>query len=168
MFNDKLGNFKKEIIKLNKTTNSDYVTLNVYDGGVKLTDTLYFKSNSGELKFKENDETYSSTYSLNSPEGYKISFNDCVYHNEPIYIYSDIECNNKIGEFNAQYGVNEYVVGDALMGNSTRSLMFSTNLFGTPDIVNANEEMANITKKEYERLLSRVNQMADLLNKLRQ
>jgi hypothetical protein len=167
LFNEKLSNFKKEYLALNSNTNSEYVTLNVYKDGQLYTDTIYLKSDSGNLIFTENGSTYSSTYSLNTPEGYKIYFDDNVYHNEPIYVYSDSECMDMIGEFIAKYGVNEYTVGELLMGNSRKSSMFSTTLFGAPVETNTEVEMANITKKEYEALLSRVNQMAEIINKLK-
>ena len=167
LFNENLCNFKKKVLTLNNETNSEYVTLNVYKEGQIYTDTIYLKSDAGKLIFSENGSTYSSTYSLNAPEGYKIRFNNNVYHNEPIYVYSDSECTDMIGEFMAKYGVNEYVIGEPIMGNTRNTAMFATTLFGMPEEKEEVVEMANITKKEYEALLSRVNQMAELLNKLK-
>ena len=96
------------------------------------------------------------------PEGHKIHLDDNVYHDEPIYIYSDSECTNMIGEFIAKYGINEYVIG---MPSKSRTRM--STAFNTTMEPNAEVEMANITKKEYESLLSRVNQMAEIISKLK-
>jgi hypothetical protein len=162
LFNENLCNFTKKVLTLNSETNSDYITLNVYKDGQIYTDTIYLKSDSGNLIFKENGSTYSSTRSLNAPEGHKIHFDDNVYHDEPIYIYSDSECTNMIGEFIAKYGINEYVIG-----MPSKSRMRMSTAFNTTMEPNAEVEMANITKKEYESLLSRVNQMAEIISKLK-
>lgn len=162
LFNEDLCNFTKEVLTLNSETNSVYITLNVYKDGQIYNDTIYLKSDSGNLIFKENGSTYSSTYSLNGPEGYKIHFDNNVYHNEPIYIYSDSECTDMIGEFIAKYGINEYVIGEPIKSRARMSTAFNTIMETNTEV-----EMANITKKEYESLLSRVNQMAEIISKLK-
>ena len=162
LFNERLCNFTKEVLTLDSETNSDYITLNVYKNGQIYTDTIYLKSDSGNLIFTENGSTYSSTYSLNGPEGYKIRFDNNVYHDEPIYIYSDSECTDMIGEFIAKYGINEYVIGEPTKSRARMSTAFNTVMETNTEV-----EMANITKKEYESLLSRVNQMAEIISKLK-
>ena len=89
-------------------------------------------------------------------------FDNDIYHNEPVYVYSDGECNNLLGEFNALYGINEYYVTNG----KARTMSFKSTYFTETENKTDENEMANITKKEYETLLSRVNQMAELLNKL--
>ena len=162
LFNERLCNFTKEVLKLDSETNSNHITLNVYKNGQIYTDTIYLKSDSGNLVFKENGSTYSSTYSLNGPEGHKIYFDSNVYHNEPIYVYSDYECTDMIGEFMAKYGINEYVIGEQPRSRARMSTSFNTIMETNTEV-----EMANITKKEYESLLSRVNQMAEIISKLK-
>ena len=162
LFNEHLCNFTKEVLKLNSETNSDYITLNVYKDGQIYNGTIYLKSDSGKLIFTENGSTYSSTYSLNAPEGYKILFDDNVYHNELIYVYSNSDCTDMIGEFTAKYGVNEYVINEPTKSRARMSTAFNTVMETNTEV-----EMANITKKEYESLLSRVNQMAEIIGKLK-
>lgn len=167
LFNKNLSNFSKQCYSLNENTNSLYVTVNVYKNGVEVKDTtLYFKSHSGNFKFS-NGEIVSSTYNI---DGYKLLFNNNVYHNEPIYVYENLECDETslIGEFVAKYNKNNYSVGSLLYANKRTNAMFSSNLFTIEDeIIEEDMEIVNITKKEYEILLSRVNQMAELLNKLK-
>jgi hypothetical protein len=166
LFNANLSNFKKKCYTLNEKTNSLYVTVNVYKNGIEVKDSiLYFKSHSDNFKFA-NGETVSSTYNT---DGYKLLFNDNVYHNEPIYVYDSSDCGDDslIGDFVAKCGENNYSVGNITFGITKSSGIFATNLFDNNDAIIENVEMANITKKEYETLLSRINQMAELLTKIK-
>lgn len=122
---------------------------------------IYFKSESGE--FKNNGEVESSD---NNEGTFHINFNGKVYDNEKIYVYTDKSCENYIGEFVAEYGKGEYILGDVTMGSLNTRSMFNTNLFEDENKTNNTDvEMANITKLEYDILVSRVNQLMKLLNK---
>ena len=163
LLNPNLCGFKKETLKLNDTTNSKYVTIKIYKDGVEYTDgPIYLKSHSGEFVFKDvASSVKTSTYNV-SEGGFRVMFDNDIYHNEPVYVYSDGECNNLLGEFNALYGINEYYVTNG----KARTMSFKSTYFTETENKTDENEMANITKKEYETLLSRVNQMAELLNKL--
>ena len=138
-------------------TLDNIVTLN----GSLLNDyqIVYLKSDSGNFV---NDGNVEST--TKGENGFIIQFNGKVYDSETIYVYSDSECTNLIGNFVAKYGVTEYAL-DAVMSVSRNTTLFSSDLFGTSSTVdlNSNTEMANITKLEYEILVSKVNQLMKLL-----
>ena len=120
------------------------------------------------LEYKEYIETFVNDGNVESTtkgeNGFIIQFNGKVYDNETIYIYSDSGCTTLIGNFVAKYGVTEYAL-DAVMSVSRSTTLFSSNLFGTSSTVDldSNTEMANITKLEYEILVSKVNQLMKLL-----
>ena len=67
-------------------------------------------------------------------------------------------------DFVTKYRVTEYAL-DAVMSVSRSTTLFSSDLFGTSSTVDldSNTEMANITKLEYEILVSKVNQLMKLL-----
>ena len=120
------------------------------------------------LEYKEYIETFVNDGNVESTtkgeNGFIIQFNGKVYDNETIYVYSDSGCTTLIGNFVAKYGVTEYAL-DAVMSVSRSTTLFSSNLFGTSSTVDldSNTEMANITKLEYEILVSKVNQLMKLL-----
>ena len=65
----------------------------------------------------------------------------------------------------AHYGKTEYTVGAPVLGASSKSL-FTTNLFGSSPSIKNEEEMANVTKAEYENLIARVSQLTEIINRL--
>ena len=93
-----------------------------------------------------------------------------IYHNEPVSVYTDKELTNKIGTFTAKQNVNEYEVGSIILSSkqSSRNL-FATTLFGSTKTTknNTEDEIVNITKKEYEMLLSRLNKLSEIINKIK-
>lgn len=133
--------FQIRIVTLNGSLLNDY-------------QIVYLKSDSGNFV---NDGNVEST--TKGENGFIIQFNGKVYDNETIYVYSDSGCTTLIGKFVAKYGVTEYAL-DAVMSVSRSTTLFSSNLFGTSSTVDldSNTEMANITKLEYEILVSKVNQ----------
>lgn len=91
-----------------------------------------------------------------------------IYHGEIIVVYSDEECNNEIGRFVAKYGTDSYnLTKDIVMGSTYSKSLFNTNIFDDEKVVENSDtnEMANITKHEYNLLLAKVNQLMKLLNK---
>ena len=91
-----------------------------------------------------------------------------IYHGETIVVYSDEECNNEIGKFEAKYGKDVYnLTKEIVMGSTYSKSLFNTNIFEDEKVVENNDmaEMANITKHEYNLLLAKVNQLMKLLNK---
>ena len=138
--------FQIRIVTLNGSLLNDY-------------QIVYLKSDSGNFV---NDGNVEST--TKGENGFIIQFNGKVYDNETIYVYSDSECTTLIGNFAAKYGVTEYAL-DAVMSVSRSTTLFSSDLFGTSSTVDldSNTEMANITKLEYEILVSKVNQLMKLL-----
>ena len=91
-----------------------------------------------------------------------------VYVNEPINVYEDSGCTVLLGTFIAKYGVKSYTVGPPVMSYKSRSL-FSTTLFGSAKTttVDAGDEIVSIKRRDYETLLSRVNQLTEQMNKLK-
>ena len=95
-----------------------------------------------------------------------------IYDGETISLYSGITNDgniiesSKIGEFITYYKQSNYdLTNDIVMGSTYSTNLFNTNLFQetTPAIVK--EEMANITKREYELLQAKINQLMKLLDK---
>ena len=66
------------------------------------------------------------------------------------------------------YGEKSYTVGSPVMSYKPRSI-FSITLFGISktDSVDAEDEIVSIKKRDYETLLSRVNQLTEQMNKLK-
>ena len=100
--------------------------------------------------------------------GYVVNFGNKVYVNEPINVYEDIDCTVLLGTFIAKYGKKSYTVGSPVMSYKSRSL-FSTTLFGSSKTttVDAGDEIVSIKRRDYETLLSRVNQLTEQMNKLK-
>jgi hypothetical protein len=102
----------------------------------------------------------------NSKGGFELIFNDNVYHGETITVYKDANKQNKIGTFVAKYGVEFYEVGGIVASYSNRR-MFSTTLFGTPsETKNVNDEPIQLTRGDYEALLSKIDFLTEKLNRL--
>jgi hypothetical protein len=135
-----------------------YITLNnkATITGEALTgkDIIYLKSESGD--FINNGKVESST-PINGV--FNILFNNKVYDNETIYIYAEESCTTLLGSFVAKYEKTEYNLNEVVYGNT--STKTKTNMFDSN--ANNGEEMANITKREYEILQSKINQLMKLL-----
>jgi hypothetical protein len=147
------SNFKFEEISLNNEVTLKLINENgeSYNNG-----TITLVSDNDKLRFTATNEPRTSTFN-NDINGYNIDFNNNVNHSEEVSIFNDN--GDYIGSFVADYEINTYEVRvENLEHNaSTYSLRNNSNT----------EEMANITKKEYEALLSRVNQMAEIIGKLK-
>ena len=79
-----------------------------------------------------------------------------------------IPLTNLLGSFVVEYGKLDYVVGSPTMSQSNRRSLFSTTIFGSGNSrETTNEEYVNITKRDYEMLISRVNQLTEQMNKLK-
>jgi hypothetical protein len=143
-----------------------FITAIGVDGNVITDEMLYFESESGDFVFKADNTIKSATYNVGKGS-YELLFDGNVYHGEKINVYTDIEKTNKIGTFEALYGVDTYEVGGVVLSYTSRNL-FATNLFGTTSKeVSKAEEPVQITKSEYERLISRINQLTEIINKLK-
>ena len=98
-------------------------------------------------------------YNEGDPKRFIMLNSEKIYHGETIVVYSDEECTNEIGRFVAKYGEDLYdLSSEIIMGT------YQIKPNSIEDTV-VEEEMANITKHEYNLLLAKVNQLMKLLNK---
>lgn len=150
-------------------TLDDEPVLTVFNqNGEEVTDKpLYLKSDSGEFVYTFDNSVMSVTYD-DTENGYIVNFDNKVYGNEPINVYEDIDCTVLLGTFIAKYGEKSYTVGSSVMSYKSRNL-FSTTLFGSPKTttVDTGDEIVSIKRRDYETLLSRVNQLTEQMNKLK-
>jgi hypothetical protein len=79
-----------------------------------------------------------------------------IYHGDIISIYSDENCENKLGEVKVKFNQSVYSL-------DANVIMRATYLNANQTLDN-NIEMANITKHEYDLLLSKINLLMKLLN----
>lgn len=156
LFEADLCNFTKEYFPL-----SGYITVRIFKNDNEVTDntTYTFISEEKNLKFSDTDRDYTSTYNFDkNVKGFNINLDNRVFHNEPIYVYEGTgESKKEVGKITPLYGTKEYVV---------RYQTDESILYGLAKNSENNDENFIISKKEYENLLSRVNQMAELLGKL--
>ena len=151
-----------EYIKLNQEV---VVSVIDTDGSIIDDGTLYFVSEEGDFVTSSTNDIIRGTYN-NSKGGFELIFNDNVYHGETITVYKDANKQNKIGTFVAKYGVEYYEVGGVVASYSNRR-MFSTTLFGTPsETKNVNDEPIQLTRGDYEALLSKIDFLTEKLNRL--
>ena len=157
-------NFDINYIKLNQ----EVIITAIDSNGEVITDgTLWFTSDSQELLFEEDNSIKTATYSV-SDGGFRLDFNNQVAHNETITVYSDAELTNVIGTFVAKYNVNEYTVGSVVLSTPKTRSLFSTNLFGIGTTNSKKEEeTVQITKTEYNMLISKINQLTEKINKIK-
>lgn len=130
--------------------------VNIFVGGTPYTASIvYADSVLGNLIFPGN-EVYSSTYDGDS---YMFGL-DGLYDGETIRIYSDADKTSPIGTFKPRIGVHQYQVGDevSLGAGMRKSAILGASVDG--------DEMAEITKDEYNALLSRVNQLTKIIKNL--
>ena len=150
------------------TLDDEPVLIVFNQNGEEVTDKpLYLKSDSGEFVYTFDNSVMSVTYD-DTENGYVVNFDNKVYGNEPINVYEDIDCTVLLGTFVAKYGEKSYTVGSPVMSYKSRNL-FSTTLFGSPKTttVDAGDEIVSIKRRDYETLLSRVNQLTEQMNKLK-
>ena len=125
----------------------------VFVGGTEFTNTIYADSSLGHL-VGPNDSVYVSEYI----DGSYMFDLEGLYDNEEVRLYSDAGLTNLIGTFRPRISSDEYQVGEPTM-SSTRGMKLSAS---SPEDV----EMAEISKAEYEALVSRVNQMMKIIKRL--
>ena len=137
-----------------------YVTIyqngTLYDGA-----TIYATSSAGNL-VGSNGSVYSTTFD----DGKYMFELDGVYDSERITVYSDAACTNVIGSFIPKIFTTEYTIGEPSFGlRKSTARTFSTSILGA-STDEPEEEKADITKSEYEALVSKVNQMMRIMKKM--
>lgn len=157
--------------------------IKVYSNGELYSgETVYMKSESGDFTFS-NGATMSATY---SDGGYSFDFGGKVYHHERIFIYSDSGCTNPLGDFKAEYGTTIYEVNKpASIQTENAQTHKAKSIFAVNNDLYSEEQdeaqqkvkaeaelanetaMANITQNEYEALVSRINQLSDIVGRLK-
>lgn len=144
--------------------------LNVYDfNGNEITDAVWFTSESGDLNYARG--TAGAEY---NEEENGFIFNTSigtVYENEIIKVYANSECTEYLGEFKIKQNVNKYTINQPsqVYGFSRSMDLFNTSLVNAPEIEETPKEveMANITKKDYDKLLLRINQLTEIIKKIK-
>ena len=142
--------------------------LTVYYNGELVNDstsTIYLVSESGDYVVDDTNDLWRIPYNV-SEGGFVSNFFGKVYENETVKVYLDKELTTSAGTFVAHYGKTEYTVGDAVSGASSNRRLFTTNLFASSPSIKNEEEMANVTKAEYENLIARVSQLTEIINRL--
>ena len=145
-----------------------YITALDSDGNVMTDDVLYLFSESGDFVFKTDNSVKTALYNVDRG-AYVVLLDGNAYHNEKINIYTDEEKTNMIGSITVKYGINDYEVGGQTYSSPSRSRsLFSTGIFGTTSkSVSKNDEPIQITKSEYAKLVSKINQLTEIINKLK-
>lgn len=129
------------------------------------TSTIYLVSDSGDYVVDDTNDLWRIPYNV-SEGGFVSNFFGKVYENETVKVYLDRELTTLVGEFVAHYGKTEYTVGLPILGASSNRSLFITNLFASSPSIKNEEEMANVTKAEYENLIARVSQLTEIINRL--
>lgn len=129
------------------------------------TSTIYLVSDSGDYVVDDTNDLWRIPYNV-SEGGFVSNFFGKVYENETVKVYLDRELTTLVGEFVAHYGKTEYTVGLPILGASSNRSLFTTNLFASSPSIKNEEEMANVTKAEYENLIARVSQLTEIINRL--
>ena len=139
-----------------------FAHVKIYNNGTPFTSTVYATSSLGHL-VGDGGAPYSCSYF----DGKHLFELDGLYDNETVTVYSDSELTNVIGTFNPRAYSSEYQVGELVNAAPRRTKLFSSGIFGaTAPVEDENEEVVEITKGEYESLVSKVNQMMRIVNKL--
>ena len=129
------------------------------------TSTIYLVSDSGDYVVDDTNDLWRIPYNV-SEGGFVSNFFGKVYENETVKVYLDRELTMLAGKFEAHYGKTEYTVGLPILGASSNRSLFTTNLFASSPSIKNEEEMANVTKAEYENLVARVSQLTEIINRL--
>ena len=155
-------------ISYDSITVDDTANIKIYDTSYQIVtaSTIYAKSERDGLKWS-NGTTFSATYDIPS-ESYIMSFGDMVLDNEIITLYYDSDCTNEIKTINgatAQFNVRKYKTNYTI-GNVTRKSLFKSKAKVQTASDTNNDEPITITRSEYETLVSKVNQMNEIIKKL--
>lgn len=143
-----------------------YINAKYSDGTIMSGETLYLYSESGKLVFDDGSVKTTATF-IEEKQAYEVYLNGNVYHNEKVDIYTDEEKTKPVGQIIIKYGVDHYEVGGGTVLSSPRK-MFSSNIFGTTsNTVSKTDEPIQITKSEYAKLISKINQLTEIINKLK-
>ena len=151
---DKYCKFKTSFITLNSVVELSGTLVEEYD-------ILYFKSQSGNFV---NDNKVESVPKF---EGvFTIQFNNKVYDNEVIDVYSNETCSDSsyIGSFVAKCYKDKYELDNNILGSTKSNSMFKSNIFSSGIVKNDDDNIVTITKKEYDILQSKINQLMKLIN----
>lgn len=135
---------------------SGYASVTIFDDGQPFTSTVYATSSENHL-IGHNGNPYSSPYD----DGQYMFDLDGLYDGEVVTVYSDSGLEHEIGHFTTELWKTTYQVGEPTM-SATRGAKSLVLGAGSPE----DEEMAEITKAEYEELISRVDQMTKIIKKL--
>jgi hypothetical protein len=129
----------------------------LYKNGVQYTETVYAKSETGNYRYNASDSVASAYYDA-SKGGHEFRYDNNLYEGEEVSFYTDDEFTDEIGTINVSYGQEEYQVGEPLMGlRSTK---------GSPVLSSSGDETVTITKREYETLVSKVNNLIEMMSNL--
>ena len=122
-------------------------------------DVIYPKTQSGR---------YDNVYGIyrNNENKFEIIFNNDASDGEIIYLYSDPEHTNLLCQFTLSYKKTEYNNADYILGSSRKRVLFGTTLFANKqtDSTPVEDEIVNITKSEYNLLLSKIDNLTRLIN----
>ena len=142
---------------------SGYCYVTIFQNGTPYTgETIYAKSAANNL-VGNNGSTYSTTLD----DGKYMFELDGVFDNERITVYSDSDCTNALGSFVPRLFSTEYQIGEMTFGlRKSSARMFSSSILRAAADEPQEEEKADITKSEYEALVSKVNQMMRILKKM--
>ena len=162
LFKERLRNSNSSRTIIDGFPLSGYAYVTIFQNGTPFTGNIVYAKSAAEHLVGTNGSVYSTTVD----DGKYMFELDKVYDNERITIYSDAACTNAIGSFVPRLFDSEYQVGEPVLGlRKSSARAFSATLLGAaaeePDV-----EMADITKEEYDALVSKVNQMMRILKKM--
>ena len=155
-------------ISYDSITVDDTANIKIYDSSYQIVTAspIYAKSERDGLKWSDGT-AYSAYYDIPS-ESYIMSFGDMVLDNEIITLYYDSDCTNEIKTINgatAQFNVRKYKTNYTI-GDVTRKSLFKSKAKVQTVANTNNDEPITITRSEYETLVSKVNQMNEIIKKL--
>lgn len=155
-------------ISYDSITVDDTANIKIYDSSYQIVTAspIYAKSERDGLKWSDGT-AYSAYYDIPS-ESYIMSFGDMVLDNEIITLYYDSDCTNEIKTINgatAQFNVRKYKT-NYIIGDVTRKSLFKSKAKVQTVANTNNDEPITITRSEYETLVSKVNQMNEIIKKL--
>lgn len=153
LLNSRICNFTIEYFNIG----AGEMVVKLYKNGTLYTGVAYAKSESGNYRYNASDSVASATYDA-SKGGHVFNYNNNLYEGEEVSFYTDMAFTDEIGTANVTYGQDEYQVGEPLMGlRSTK---------GSPVLSSSADETVTITKSEYETLVSKVNNLIEIMSKL--
>ena len=153
LLNNRVCNFTIDYINIG----NGKMLVKLYKNGVQYTETVYAKSETGNYRYNASDSVASAYYDA-SKGGHEFRYDNNLYEGEEVSFYTDSEFTDEIGTVNVIYGQNEYQVGEPLMGlRSTK---------GSSILSSSGDETVTITKREYETLVSKVNNLIEMMSNL--